>query len=83
MPNVNDNGGGKDEDEEEEEVRTLVVRAMDGDWVMGDDVVLPVTGDETVVDIQQARECGQWCIIVYVVVCYAVIEGKSNRDITL
>lgn len=39
--------------EGEEEVRTLVVRAIDGDWIMGEDVVLPVTGDETVVEIQQ------------------------------
>lgn len=55
MPNLTNNGSG--DEEEEEEVRTLVIRAMDGDWIMGDDVVLPVTGDETVVDIQQARDC--------------------------
>lgn len=55
MPNLTSNDSGK-EGEGEEEVRTLVVRAMDGDWVMGDDVVLPVTGDETIVDIEQARE---------------------------
>lgn len=39
--------------EGEEEARTLVVRAIDGDWIMGEDVVLPVTGDETIVEIQQ------------------------------
>ncbi|CAN0079345.1 unnamed protein product, partial [Pylaiella littoralis] len=53
MPNLTNNGSG--DEEEEEEVRTLVIRAMDGDWIMGDDVVLPVTGDETVVDIQQIK----------------------------
>lgn len=37
--------------EEEEEVRTLVIRARDGDWIMGEDLVLPVTGQETVVEI--------------------------------
>lgn len=42
-------------DDEEEEVRTLVVRAIDGEWVMGEDVILPVTGDETIVEVQQAR----------------------------
>ncbi|CAN0054890.1 unnamed protein product [Ectocarpus sp. 4 AP-2014] len=42
-----------DDDEEEEEVRTLVVRAIDGEWVMGEDLILPVTGDETIVEIQQ------------------------------
>lgn len=48
-----------DEDvEEEEEVRTLVVRAIDEEWVMGEDVVLPVTGDETIVEVQQARISG-------------------------
>lgn len=56
MPNLNDNGG-QEEDEEVEEIRTLVVRAIDGDWIMGDDIVFPVTGDETIVDILQAREC--------------------------
>eukprot|EP00903_Cladosiphon_okamuranus_P014498 g13448.t1 len=39
--------------EGEEEIRTLVVRAMDGDWKMGEDVILPVSGDETIVEIQQ------------------------------
>lgn len=42
-------------DEEEEATRTLVVRAIDGEWIMGDDLVLTVTGDETIVEIQQAR----------------------------
>lgn len=42
-----------EEKNEEEECRTLVVRAKDGDWIMGDDLVLPVTGDETVVEIQE------------------------------
>ena len=49
---ANDSDG---EGEEEEEVRTLVVRAIDGEWVMGEDLVLPVTGDETIVEVQQAR----------------------------
>lgn len=48
--------GDSSDGEGEEEVRTLVVRAIDGDWTMGDDVVLPVTGDETVVEIQQVRQ---------------------------
>ena len=41
--------------ESKEEVRTLVIRAIDGDWVMGEDIVLPVTGDETIVEIQQVQ----------------------------
>lgn len=44
---------GDDDEEEEEEVRTLVVRAIDGEWVMGEDLILPVTGDETIVEIRQ------------------------------
>ncbi|CAM9130600.1 unnamed protein product [Scytosiphon promiscuus] len=43
-------------DEEGEDTRTLVVRAIDGEWIMGDDLILTVTGDETIVEIQQARE---------------------------
>lgn len=45
--------GQSNEVEAEEPVRTLVVRAKDGDWVMGEDLVLTVTGDETVVEIQE------------------------------
>lgn len=35
----------------DEPPRTLVVRAKDGDWIMGDDLVLVVSGDETIVQI--------------------------------
>lgn len=52
QPSPADDG---DDGEDEEEVRTLVVRAIDGDWIMGEDVVLPVTGDETIVEVQQVR----------------------------
>lgn len=44
-----------EEEEEGEEPRTLVVRARDGDWIMGDDIVLVVTGEETVVEIQEVH----------------------------
>lgn len=55
MPQPSSADDGSD-GEREEEVRTLVVRAIDGDWVMGEDVVLPVTGDETIVEVLQARD---------------------------
>lgn len=46
----------KEEDgDENPEPRTLVVRAQDGETIMGEDLVLPVTGDETVVQIQEVR----------------------------
>lgn len=53
-------GKGKPDEEEEgegeqEEPRTLVVRARDGDWIMGDDLVLVVTGEETIVEIQEVN----------------------------
>lgn len=43
---------GEDEGEEKQK-RTVVVRAQDGDWVMGDDIILHVTGDETIIEIQE------------------------------
>lgn len=52
-PNPTGDDEDKEEEEEEEEVRTLVVRAIDGEWVMGEDLILRVTGDETIVEIQQ------------------------------
>ncbi|CAM9260081.1 unnamed protein product [Hapterophycus canaliculatus] len=52
MQQVDPKGDG---DEEGKNIRTLVVRAIDGEWIMGDDLILTVTGDETIVDIQQAR----------------------------
>lgn len=46
----------KEEDgDDDSEPRTLVVRAQDGETIMGEDLVLPVTGDETVVQIQEVR----------------------------
>lgn len=41
--------------DEDAEPRTLIVRAQDGETIMGEDLVLPVTGDETVVQIQEVR----------------------------
>lgn len=57
QPSSDDDGS---DGEGEEEVRTLVVRAIDGDWIMGEDVVLPVSGDETIVEVQQARAYRIW-----------------------
>lgn len=45
--------GIREEIESEEDIRTLVVRAKDGDWVMGEDLVLTVTGDESIIEIQK------------------------------
>ena len=47
---------------EEEKSRTLVVRAQDGDWIMGEDLVLPVSGKETVVEIEEVQYCIFLCI---------------------
>lgn len=47
-PTSEDRGGN-----EQEEPRTLVIRAQDGEWIMGDDLILNVTGDETVIEIQE------------------------------
>lgn len=41
--------------DEDSEPRTLIVRAQDGETIMGEDLVLTVTGDETVVQIQEVR----------------------------
>lgn len=31
----------------------LIVRAKDGDWIMGEDLIVPVTGEETILEIQE------------------------------
>lgn len=55
-----------EEEGEGEEPRTLVVRARDGDWIMGDDLVLVVTGEETVVEIQEVHVfCAVFCSRTY------------------
>eukprot|EP00953_Heterococcus_sp_UTEX-ZZ885_P010031 5866-Heterococcus_DN1.PRE.5 len=36
-----------------EQERTLIVRAIQDGWVMGDDLVLQVTGAETVIEVQE------------------------------
>eukprot|EP00953_Heterococcus_sp_UTEX-ZZ885_P039775 20372-Heterococcus_DN1.PRE.4 len=36
-----------------EQQRTLIVGAIQDGWVMGDDLVLPVTGAETVIEVQE------------------------------
>lgn len=41
--------------DEDAEPRTLIVRAQDGETIMGEDLILSVTGDETVVEIQEVR----------------------------
>lgn len=48
--------------DEDSERRTLIVRAQDGETIMGEDLVLAVTGDETVVQIQEVRcaSTGGW-----------------------
>lgn len=54
-PNNDAANGAVDDNDEGEKPRTLVIRAQDGDWLMGEDLVLTVTGDETVVEIQEVQ----------------------------
>lgn len=49
-PDAKEESGGEDV-----ESRTLIVRAQDGETMMGEDLILSVTGDETVVEIQEVR----------------------------